>query len=52
MEPADEEFAIDFTLDELGDLIYIAELGAVGLGQEPQVLVDIREIFEGLCGAS
>lgn len=54
LEPVDpdEEFAISFTLDELGDLIYVAELGSVGLGNEPQVLTDIRGIFEELCGTS
>lgn len=48
----DEEHLIAFTLDELGDLIFIADLGVGGFGQEPQVLTDIRGIFQELCGTS
>lgn len=49
---ADEEYLIGLTLDEIGDLIHVAELGSVGLGNEPQVLVDLRGIFEELNGTS
>lgn len=56
MEPTeidpDEEHLIAFTLDELGDLLHVAELGSVGLGNVPQVVQDIRGIFEELCGTA